>query len=104
MNCDNGEIYAMKDFYKKYFDKTILLDRQQPDQKNDMRREVYDTQGRLKDHTIIDTYAKQFMHSQKCSETPKYTPFVCPCFSNPCGNRLSTDDISRRVTDIRYAN
>jgi len=101
MNCDGRDVYEMTDFYKTYFNKTFPLDYQQHIE-TDMIKVIYDTQGRLKDHTVMDAYSKAFQNQRKCVDTPKYADFICPCFKNRCHNKLGTDDISRHVTDIRY--
>lgn len=93
MNCDNKPQY----FDDICFDinivppvkKTVLL----PYQKN-----IYTTQGFLRDHTIMDTYTKRFSNQMHCDDVVKYVPFNNPCFHNRCSNILHNDFIMNKIT------
>lgn len=100
MNCDNKSPYFNENCFDINWDKIYVS----PLKKEVFQKNIYTTQGFLRDHTIMDTYTKQFSSQMKCDDVIKYAPFDNPCFHNRCSNILHNDFIMNKITkgDEKY--
>ena len=72
-----------------------------PYPESDMSKIIYNTQGKVVTETLMTQYFKQFAGQCKHDSTLQYGKYLC---AKACENNLSTDYVSKKITDVKYYN